>query len=91
MFCVRQNHRLTAHRELIEKTLNEVNAVEASSHVGKSVETKEGNDNLAFVNDRAKRPNQKERDQSDKSGQPIIHFPQPPAGSPTSRLFILFE
>lgn len=74
-------HRLTAHRALIEESANGVDSP-AEAPDGKGLMLPGGEDNLAFETDGVKH-----RDKSTvaKADRPIIHFPHPPAGSPSSR------
>lgn len=79
--------RLTANRALIEESVaNGVDPESSGAKVGNKHFDGGGNDNLAFEQDGGtKQDTHHSKSTLTKPDRPVIHFPHPPAGSPTSR------
>lgn len=84
-FGIWLDFRLTAHSALIEESTNNV---DPQSPLTQGSLIGGGNDNLAFEKDGGKQEKHQNKSTLTKTGRPVIHFPNPPIGSPTSRYIL---
>lgn len=72
--------RLTARRALIEASPSSARSQDVE-HTGNVGNQPPGVENLAYENE----PENKDKPKVKKTGKAVLHFPHPPASSPTSR------
>lgn len=80
-------NRLTARRALIEASPSSVRSQEEEHTTNVNVGNQQpGVENLAYENE----PEHKDKPKIKKTGKAVLHFPHPPASSPTSRYAMIF-